>query len=229
MGSVVRTVIYGVRESVTLGKVGGWVALALGLRYVLDEPWADVVWFLVLVAIVGGFFALSDGVGVDERYRSGIIGLVLMALGAGAATVDGSWLLGAVAVAVGAWFTLDALGAVRSGRSLSTEARDADDELSATEAMFRMQVLNRVVQELREGPRTPAEIASACGLTESRTHDALDRLESMGRVDAINGTDDQCRWALDESEFGVLAFVRGIVTTVLSRALLPVRELARRA
>lgn len=169
------------------------------------------------------------GLNVDERYRSAVMGLVLVGLGVGTVTSGGSWLVGAAGVAFGTWFALDAAAAARSGRSFADATCDPDEEPSSSEVMFEMQMLNLVTQELREGPKTPTELASACDLTESRTHDALDRLESMGNAYPLGEDASQRRWTLDESEFGVIAFVRGIATTVLSRVLLPVRELAGRA
>ena len=48
-----------------------------------------------------------------------------------------------------------------------------DDETG--EVMFRLQTLNVVYQTLEEAsePQTAAEIATACGLTESRAESAL--------------------------------------------------------
>lgn len=228
MVSVVRAVARGVRESVTLANIGSLVVLALALRYVLDEPWADVAWFLALAVVVNGLFVLSDTLNVDGRHTSAVVGVGLIGLGIGAAAIGGSWVLGAAAVAFGVWIVLDAIAAVHAGRSLASDTGDTDEEPSPAEVLFEGQVLNLVTQALDEGPRTPTELASACDLTESRTRDALDRLESMDAVYVLDGAGDQRRWALDESELGVLAFFRETVTTVLSRALLPIRELAGR-
>lgn len=84
------------------------------------------------------------------------------------------------------------------------------EETSSSEAIVRLQHAQLVVEELQSGPKTVAELAKNCDLTESRVRQALEILKSK---DAVYLTDDGSRdskYAVDESKFGKIALIRSI-------------------
>lgn len=92
-----------------------------------------------------------------------------------------SW-FGAVALVVGLWFALDGATTVRYGPARKPHRFGSGPE---SEAMLRMQIMNTVYRTLREDDetKTAAELAEACGLTESRVASALDYLEHRDQVE----------------------------------------------
>jgi hypothetical protein len=86
-----------------------------------------------------------------------------------------------VVLLVGLWFVLDGAITIRYG-SVQTPHEFVSE--AESEAMLRMQILHTVHRALRESdqPHTPAELAEACDLTESRVRSALEYLEHRGQV-----------------------------------------------
>jgi hypothetical protein len=120
---------------------------------------------------------------------------------------------------VGVWFLLDSRRDFVEGRR-----RDGPhDDLSASEMMLVMNHAHLIVEELKSGPKTVAELADACDLTETRVREALDITtddDMVYRVDS-EATDDSGRYALDESKVGGVAFVRSNATRVVRRLVRP--------
>ena len=63
---------------------------------------------------------------------------------------------------------------------------------------------------MKQEPRTVAELADACDLTESRVCEALKVGTEDGMIYRVNAgtSEDGKRYVLDESKVGGLAFVR---------------------
>jgi len=95
--------------------------------------------------------------------------------------------------------------------------------MSASEMMLVMNHAHLVVVELKQEPKTVAELADACDLTESRVCEALKIGTDDGMIYRIDtGTsEDGKRYALDESKVGGLAFVRSNGKRILRRLARP--------
>ena len=96
-------------------------------------------------------------------------------------TVSHGTPVGGAAVLVGFWFVLDGATIVRYGSGQTPHEFVSGPE---SEAMRRMRILHTVHRTLRERdrPHTPAELADACGLPESRVTSALEYLQHRGQV-----------------------------------------------
>lgn len=131
---------------------------------------------------------------VDETYNlprganAVAYGVGLIATGA-FLVLEYASVAGGVVALVGCWFVLDGATKVRYGSGRTPHRFVSGPE---SEAMLRMRILNAVHQRLRErdGSHTPAELAAACSLAESRVESALEYLERRGQVDR---TDDGYR------------------------------------
>lgn len=202
--AVVLVLVYGItREVNTVG------AVALGL------------------VVVETIQILGETPSIDDRWIGFGIGsfvtvLSLVWLGYELTVVSNTggptWFPALTALA-GVWFLLDARSSDR------TYGDEPDDDMGFTEIMTVMNHSSLVVEELKEGPKTVAELAEACDLTESRVREALEVGTDDGaiyRVDS-DSKDGAERYALDESMMGPTAFVRLNGKRLLNRLARPFR------
>lgn len=228
MSSIPAQFVRTVRERLTTRVAVGVALLVVLLRVVGGEPWAVVGRFLVLLTVLGGIAVLRELPGVDRHHLAALWGVVVAAVAVFAPGFVVEQPAGAVTglgVLVGGWLILDGVAAIRTGRP-SSSGTEAFDELEPGDALFEMQLYRRVAEQLREHPQTPAELADACDLTESRVRTALKRLEATGSAEPLEETTDgDVRWVFDESSVGARAFVDATLGSVVRRLLLPVREL----
>ena len=89
--------------------------------------------------------------------------------------------------------------------------------------MLVMNHAHLVVEELKQEPKTVAELANACDLTESRVREALDVGTDDGMIYRVDSERDDGgeRYALDESKVGSVAFVRSNGKRILRRLARP--------
>jgi len=95
--------------------------------------------------------------------------------------------------------------------------------MSATEMVLVMNHAHLVVGELKQEPKTVAELADACDLTESRVREAPDVATNDDMVCCVGSEqgDDGERYVLDESKVGGVAFVRSNSKRILRRLARP--------
>jgi hypothetical protein len=200
------------------------VATILGLlAFVVDISRDTLVGVAVALVLAEAVTLFQNTPEIDQRYVNAGIGLVVVA---------GSLVLGYVALSGGSGalrlppillvfgilVLIDAATDFYYGREPTTP--EPDDDLSSADVMLLTTHAHLVASELEEGPRTAAELATACDLTESRVEQTLEYLVESGVV-----SPDGDRYVLHEDQTGLGAFVRMIVAGVVDRALRPVRTL----
>ncbi|MFD1570424.1 hypothetical protein [Halorubrum laminariae] len=198
--------VYGVTQN-----IGTVFAIALGLAFVetisilRETPTVDSRWV---------------GVGLGAFITIASLGWLSWELTAAAGTGGPAW-FPALTALIGVWFLFDA----RADFAEETDS-DSPDDMTASEVMLVMNHAHLVVEELKQEPKTVAELADACDLTESRVREALDVGTDDGMIYRVNaGTgDDAKRYALDESKVGGLAFVRSNGKRILRRLARPFRR-----
>lgn len=209
------------REQFTARHVLGIVLVFAGFEIVLDASSELLVGLAIAFLVVEVVTVFQNTPELDQRYVQVTIG----ALG-----VLGSVVLGAVAlrgagvlwlpVLVGvfaAWLAVDAAADLYRGREPPRSGRTGLS--SSSDVLLVVTHAHLVTSELEDGPRTTAELADRCDLTESRVEQALEHLVDSGVVSC-----DGDRYVLEESETGIVAFVRRIVGGAVARALRPLRS-----
>ena len=199
------------------------LAVFLGVVYALTREPRTVLGVAVGLAVVEGIQVLGETPSIDDRW---------IGFGAGAFVTLGSlvWLGAELTVTsdaggptwfplltalVGVWFLLDARGGHPSYGD--------DEEMGFTELMTLMNHASLVADELADGPKTVAELAEACDLTESRVREAIDVGAEEGTFHRVGGNDGEERYAVDESKTGPAAFVRVNANRLLARLARPFR------
>lgn len=164
-----------------VGAVGVFAALVMFTEYTVRSL-APV---LILSAGMLTYSAMDEAYDLPDGTNWLGYGLGLVAVGVFLTLSYTTW-IGGVAVLAGLWFVLDGAVTIRYG-----SARTPHEFVSGaeSEAMLRMQILHTVHRTLRESdqPRTPAELAEACDLTESRVRSALEYLEHRDQVSRTDG------------------------------------------
>lgn len=222
-------VLHTVRDRLTGRHLLAMAAL-LALVYGVTRSVDTVVGVVLALVFAETVQVLQETPTVDDRWvQVGIGAFVTVAslawlayeLTAGAGTGGPAWFPGLTAL-VGVWFLLDARTAFAEGRARSSPP---DDEMDAGDVMLVMSHAHLVTEELQSGPKTVAELAEACDLTESRVRESLDVATEEGIVYRTNADapGDAERYALDESKVGGLAFVRSNGRRVLRRLARPFR------
>ncbi len=191
------------------------VGLVVLFRFLFDFTWAQV---LVLV----GLLLVSESVeigrelpGLDERHARLVLAVVVVAASGSVYWRGADPVMAVIAAAVGGWLALDAVYSLHAG--IRANEGDGEDP-TAKDLMLSMQVGHLVAEELKTGPKTVAELAEACDMTESRVRDALEFHERAGTVYR-----DGDRWVLDESRIGLWAFVRDNTRRLVARFVRPFR------
>jgi len=216
------------REQLTARYVLSLVAF-LALAYGVTRDIETVVIIAFGLAIIEMNSILGETPTVDSRW-------VGIGLGAFITAASLAWLgweltvtaepggpawFPALTALLGVWFLLDA----RADFADSTES-DEPDDMSASEVMLVMNHAHLVVEELKQGPKTAAELADACDLTESRVREVLDFGIEDGMIYPVDtDTNDAAkRYALDESKVSGFAFVRSNEERILRRLARPFRR-----
>ncbi|WP_049913295.1 hypothetical protein [Halococcus thailandensis] len=187
------------------------VAIALGfvlvetIQILRETPSADDRWVGVGI---GAFVAVTS---------LAWLGYELTA----AATTGGPAWFPALTALIGVWFLFDARRDFREGRD-----RYPNDDMTISEMMLVMNHAHLVTEELKQGPKTVAELADACDLTKSRVRDALEITTDDNMVYRVDGgpSDNANRYGLDESKIGGIAFVRSNGKRVMRRLARPFRR-----
>lgn len=133
------------------------------------------------------------------------------------------WWFALVLVVPGLWFVLDGATTMRyEPEGEHHEFLDDIDEESSSEAMFRMQTLNRIYQALRDAgeTRTATELADDVGIQPSRVESALGYLESKGQVERSGD-----RYEAVPPRWGRLTPVVSFLVWVPKRLVKPFRRL----
>jgi hypothetical protein len=164
-----------------VGAVGVFAALVVFTEHTVRslEP------VLILSAGMLTYSAMDEAYDLPSGTDWLVYGLGLVAVGVFLMLSYTAW-IGGVALLAGFWFVFDGAVTIRYG-----SARTPHEFVSGaeSEAMLRMQILHTVHRTLRESdqPHTPAELAEACDLTESRIRSALEYLEQRGQVSRTEG------------------------------------------
>jgi len=212
-------------EQLTARYVLSLVAF-LALAYGVTQDIETVLIIAFALAIVEMISILRETPTIDSRWVGvGLSVFITVAslawLGwelTAAAEPGGPAWFPALTALIGVWFLLDARADFADG----TES-DKPDDMSASEMMLVMNHAHLVVEELKQGPKTVAELADACDLTESRVREVLDFGTDDGMIYPVD-TDTSAtakRYALDESKVGSLAFIRSNAKRILRRLARP--------
>ena len=221
-----------VRQRVDAMSALKW-ALLLGVIYGVTQNLSLILGLLTGVVVIETVDILELHPGVDERWvKVGLGGFLLV--------VSGVWLwsslqeppsishwLPVVAIAGSVWVLLDARADFVQGRQLDGRrfhTPEPDDDLSASEVMLLTQHAHLVGKALREEPKTVAELAVACDLTESRVREAIQIVGDGGTIYSVDSALDDPRYALDEGNMGASGVGRlavGVATSFGRRLLRP--------
>ena len=213
------------REQLTARYVLSLIAF-LALAYGVTKDVETVLAIAIGLAFVEAISILRETPTVDSRWvgvgSGAFITVASLAwlgweLTAAAGTGGPAW-FPALTALIGVWFIFDA----RAGFANGTGS-DEPDDMSASEMMVVMNHAHLVVEELKQGPKTVAELADACDLTESRIREVLDFGIDDGMIYPVdaNTSETAKRYALDESKVGGLAFVRSNGKRILRRLARP--------
>lgn len=218
-----------VRARYSIRGVATWLPL-FGALYLLTRDASTVVGLAIGVTVVEFTRVLRELPGVDGRRVDAAVGGCIAAVSAGwlgyEATVGATGVLWlpALATLAGVWLLLDARRDLIE--DVPTSA-DPTEDMSSAEVFAALSHAQLLAEELREGPKTVPELATACDLTESRVRESLSYLTDDGTVYRVdNGDDDPAaehKYALDESRIGVPAFVKLNGTRLVRRLLRPLR------
>lgn len=203
-------------------SLGAFLALVYGVTQ-------DIGTVLVIafgLAFVEMFSILRETPTVDSRWVGIGLGVFITVASLAwlgweltiAAETGGPAWFPALTALIGVWFLFDARADFADGAE-----SDELDDMSASEVMVVMNHAHLVVEELKQGPKTVAELADACDLTESRVHEVLDFGIDDGMIYPVetDTSDTAKRYALDESKVGGLAFVRSNGKRILRRLARP--------
>jgi len=162
-----------------VGAAGVFAALVVFTQYTLRS----LAPILVLSAGMLAYTAANDSYDLPKGSNRIAYGSGLIAAG-GFLTLSYAGWLGYAVLLTGLWFALDGAVAVRHGPARTPHRFVSGPE---SEAMLRMQIIHTVHRRLREAdhPQTPADLAAACDLTDSRVTSALEYLRHRGRVELI--------------------------------------------
>jgi hypothetical protein len=221
---LVRTV----RERVTVRHVLLTVVF-LALVYGFTRSVETTVGIAVGFALIETIQLLREAPSIDDRWVGigngvfiTVVSLVWLVyeLTVAANTGGPAWFPGLTAL-IGVWFLFDARRDFTEGRH-----PHPNDDMTASEMMLVMNHGHLVAEELKQGPKTVAELVDACDLTESRVREALNVATDDGMIYRVDGSpgDDIERYALDESKVGGVAFVRSNAKRILRRLARPFRR-----
>jgi hypothetical protein len=161
-----------------VGAAGVFTVLVVFTQYTLRSL-APV---LLLSAGMLAYTAADDCYDLPEgsnwiAYGSGLVAVGVFLISNYATRFGGAVLL------AGLWFAFDGTVTVRHGPARTPHRFVSGPE---SEAMLRMRIMNTVHRRLREAsqPQTPADLAAACDLTESRVASALEYLQHRGQVES---------------------------------------------
>ncbi|MFC6837338.1 helix-turn-helix domain-containing protein [Halomarina ordinaria] len=230
LGALLRTA----RERYTLRHLAGYAAVFGGCYVVFDLSTAGLLTFLYAFCIAELFVLVqetADAPPWKEKVGIGVVVLVGSAvMGYGIATGgEGARWFPVLTALAGCWLFLDA--AYDRRHATPDDARgvdaldDADldvDDMDYGEFMLHSTHWNLVMEELREEPKTVAELAAACDLTETRVREAL-AMAKAGDLVERRGE----RYAVDESKLGTGAFVRDTGRGLVGLPAKALRRLAR--
>ncbi|WP_276253778.1 hypothetical protein [Halomontanus rarus] len=218
--------IASLRERIDTTDLGVLVVLLAALYVTTDgalESMTSVFGALLAVPLFKWVLEAAD---IDDTTAGLLLGSVVAALGVGAVIFEESIWIGTGALAVGCWLVLDTVYESRTGNGEPTavetgtdEGEDADD-ITEAEMYTLMGHSQWVIEALQEAsrPLSAAELRERTGLTDDELEDVLEITRDNGTVERVgNG------YVVDESELGGVAFVRGIVRSVGSRLLRPLR------
>lgn len=210
-----------VRDRLDSVDIVSFAILALVIHASTDGAGEVLLSVAVLAVAMPVFGWLFDAANIGDVGARLLLGSLVAALGVAALVRGESPLVGAGALAVGCWFVLDACYEHRHGDPTGEGAADGTDEDFSEAEMYTLMGHGQwVLEELREAsrPLTAAELRARTGLTEAELEDVLEMTLGNGTVERVgNG------YAVDETELGGVAFVRGIVRTVGGRLLRPFR------
>lgn len=153
-----------VRERVTVRHVLPMVVF-LALVYGFTRSVETTVGITVGFALIETIQILRETPGIDDRWVGigngvfiTVVSLAWLAyeLTVAANTGGPAWFPGLTAL-IGVWFLFDARRDFAEGRQ-----RHPDDDMDASEMMLVMNHGHLVVEELKQGPKTVAELADAC-------------------------------------------------------------------
>lgn len=221
-----------VRQRVDAVNVLKWGVL-LGIIYAVTRNVSLVVGLLTMVLVTETVDILELHPGVDERWvKVGLGGVLLVASvvwlwGTLQEIPSVSRWLPVVAIASSVWVLLDARADFVQGRRLDGRrfhTSEPDDDLTASELMLLTQHAHLVGNALREEPKTVAELAAACDLTESRVREAIQIVGNDGTIYSVDPALDDPRYALDEQKMGASGVGRlavGGVTSLTRRLVRP--------
>ncbi|ELY94101.1 hypothetical protein [Natrialba taiwanensis] len=225
--AIVRTA----RDRLTVRHVLPMIAV-LVLLYAITRSVDTLVLVTIPLVLAETLQVLRDTPTVDDRWiqlgTGAFIAVVSLAwlsheLTAGAAAGGPAW-FPALTALIGVWFLLDARNPAVTDR---TPSPDADEDMSANEVMLVLNHVHLVAEELKSDPepKTVAELADACDLTDSRVHEALDLMTDDGTVYRVDrGSADAARYELDEAKVGGVAFVRSNGKRIVRRLARPFRR-----
>jgi DNA-binding transcriptional ArsR family regulator len=169
----------------TLRTFVGAACVFAALVVFTDQTVRSLAPVLMLSAGMLTYSAMDEAYDLPRGTNRLVYGLGLVAVGVFLPLRTMPW-IGGVALLAGFWFVLDGAVTIRYG-----PARTPHEFVSGaeSEAMLRMRILHTVHRALRESdqPQTPAELAEACDLTESRVSSALAYLEQRGQVSRTEG------------------------------------------
>ncbi|MDY6775689.1 MAG: hypothetical protein SV253_06385 [Halobacteria archaeon] len=191
---------------------------------VVARVFFDISWGTVAVVIVSGLLSQTLELNrsrFDRRYVKVAVGVgvVTASLGMGYISFSGDsgelW-LPAVLLVFGVWILLDGLADFYD-RSSPGSRHDEMEDLSSTDLFLLMSHSHLIADKLRDRPQDIESLSKECELTESRVKEAIEYLVDSGVVHR-----EEEKYVLDETETGLVAFVRKTLIGFVRRAIRPV-------